>query len=74
VQASIYMIFGFISKAAYDLKKRTLNSIKKYTCPKIIGTSSDCVHANASSTGGNARDNLLVWRVGDTSPVHPLVR
>ena len=44
---------GLTSNAACDRKKHTSNSMKKFTCPRIIGTSVACVQANASSTGGN---------------------
>jgi hypothetical protein len=68
----MYMTFGLISKAACDLNKPPVNSIKQFTCPKIIGTSSDCVPANASSAEGHARYSLLVGSVGDTGQVHSL--
>src|SRR5262249_8778674 len=45
--------FGLTSNAACDRKKHTSNAMKKFTWPRIIGTSVACVQANAKSTGGN---------------------
>jgi len=59
-------------KGCFRSEKASSEFLRKIYLSQDHCASSDYVHANASSTGGHARHNLLVGSVGDTSQVHPL--